>query len=1007
MKIYYIHSYRWCNVMNFPEQRCVFTLFVLIFIGAAFGDLGEGKSVWKKFNPLVPVDESQLFVYNTFPKDFLWGVGSSAFQTEGSWDRDGRGPSIWDNFTHNIGETTGTDTGDSYIFFEKDITALQELGVSYYQFSISWTRLFPDGIANNFNIEGLQYYNALISSLLDRKIMPVVTLYHWDLPLYIHEKYGGWKNESIIDLFNDYATFCFHMFGDRVKYWITIHNPFLIAWNGYYKGQHAPGERDDLTTVYNVAHHLIKAHAKVWHTYNDKFRPSQRGFISIVLGSHWIQPQVRGVNERQITEKCQQSINEMLGWFAQPIFGDGEYPNIFKNESFMKIPTLTPDEKNYVKGTADFFALSFGPNNFNKLQNAQGLQESHYIRPILNWIKLEYNSPRILIAENGWCTISYVSTVNTIAMYSMKLFISDVLQAMKYDGVDVFGYTAWSLLDGFEWELANTIRRGLFYIDFNSKEKDRLPKSTALFYKEIIRSNSIPQISYSKTSQGQFPCNFNWGVADSVLQAELRPSSPQFNDHNVYIWNITGDGMLHKVDGVYVKTRPAQCTDFSSIGKHLKLLKKMKVTHYKFALNWSLILPNGDLSVTNKEVLRYYRCMISELLLVNITSMVTLYHPTNLSLGLPVPLLKNGGWLNRSITHQFYAYANVCFQELGDLVKFWITLNEPNKMSLNTRNSNETYQMVHNMLIAHALAWHNYDKNYRPHQHGQVSLALYADWFEPANPFAKEDYKAAERRQEFDISWVADPVFKTGDYPKSMREYITSKYKRGVSESFLPQFTEDEKRLLKRTADFYALNHFTTRLVSHVYKTGSTQRDDSDSVLLKDMTWVTSPAGFSVVPWGIRKLLKWIKVNYGNKDIYLTASGVDDRNSTNDILRKYYLKKYVNEILTAFQNDHVNIKGYYAWKLSNTFIGFFLPPYAESKAKQSVEVYNKIISDNGFPAENSVNACHFPEQGSCSLFCEFLVEKKPLLFFGFCLLFALVLLVMIIHLHRKKKESPY
>nr|5WI9_A Chain A, Beta-klotho [Homo sapiens]5WI9_B Chain B, Beta-klotho [Homo sapiens] len=462
------------------------------------GFSGDGRAIWSKNPNFTPVNESQLFLYDTFPKNFFWGIGTGALQVEGSWKKDGKGPSIWDHFIHthlkNVSSTNGSS--DSYIFLEKDLSALDFIGVSFYQFSISWPRLFPDGIVTVANAKGLQYYSTLLDALVLRNIEPIVTLYHWDLPLALQEKYGGWKNDTIIDIFNDYATYCFQMFGDRVKYWITIHNPYLVAWHGYGTGMHAPGEKGNLAAVYTVGHNLIKAHSKVWHNYNTHFRPHQKGWLSITLGSHWIEPN-RSENTMDIF-KCQQSMVSVLGWFANPIHGDGDYPEGMRKKLFSVLPIFSEAEKHEMRGTADFFAFSFGPNNFKPLNTMakMGQNVSLNLREALNWIKLEYNNPRILIAENGWFTDSRVKTEDTTAIYMMKNFLSQVLQAIRLDEIRVFGYTAWSLLDGFEWQDAYTIRRGLFYVDFNSKQKERKPKSSAHYYKQIIRENGFENLYF-------------------------------------------------------------------------------------------------------------------------------------------------------------------------------------------------------------------------------------------------------------------------------------------------------------------------------------------------------------------------------------------------------------------------------------------------------------------------------------------------------------------------------
>ncbi|XP_053110130.1 LOW QUALITY PROTEIN: beta-klotho [Hemicordylus capensis] len=995
------------DTMFAPQLKRSVVLWALFFIWTATGLSKDGRMVWERDHSLSPVNESQLFLHDTFPTKFIWGVGTSAFQVEGTERNDGKGPSIWEHFnpSHSQADSRTDNSSDSYNFLQKDLSALDFLGVSSYQFSISWPRLFPTGMVTAVNEKGLRYYNHLLDALVLRQIEPVVTLYHWDLPLALQEKYGGWANESLIDVFNDYASFCFQAFGDRVKYWITIHNPYLIAWHGYSTGIHAPGEMEE-SAAYTVGHNLIKAHAKVWHNYDKHFRPHQKGFLSITLGSHWIEPN-RFNNQLDIT-KCQQSMQRVLGWFAKPIHGNGDYPEELKAELASILPNATQTERNYIKGTADFFAFSFGPHNFipTNTKFKMGQNFSLNLRGVLNWIKLEYDNPRILITENGWFSQSPVTSEDTTIIYMMKKFINKVLQAIKYDEIDVFGYTAWSLMDGFEWHHDYDIRRGLFYIDFNSKEKEWIPKSSAFYYKQIVKENGFPMKESIPILHGQFPCDFSWGMTESVIKAETVASSPQFCDPNLYLWNITGDGLFHQVKGVKLKTRPAQCTDFVSIKTQLELLSKIKITHYRFALSWSLLLPSGELSSINRQVLRYYRCVIREMLKLRVQPVITLYYPTHRSLGLPSPLLHNGGWLNQSTVQAFRNYAEICFQELGDLVQFWITINEPNRLSdIYSSSSKDTYQAAHNLLIAHALAWHVYDKQYRSFQHGLVSLSLHSDWAEPANPFVDTHRKAAERFLQFEVAWFSDPIFKTGDYPVAMREYINYKNSKGLSNSSLPYFTDEENKLVKGAADFYALNHFTTRYIMHESRNGSRYEFDQDVQFLQDRTCLSSPSRSAIVPWGLRKNLNWIKKHYGNIDIYVTASGIDDH-SNNDVLRKYYLEKYVQEALKAYHIDKVNVRGYFAFKLtdeqSKPRFGFFS---SEPKAKPSVQFYNQLISNSGFPLEPTNNVCGQPrEKATCTL-CLFLVQKKPLIFFGCCLFTTLILFLSIIIFHKRKRRK--
>ncbi len=195
-----------------------------------------------------------LLQTGVFPDGFLWGVGSAAFPTEGSWDADGKGESVWDRFTHHKDPSSG-----SYIQWEEDLKSVQYLGVNFYTFSLSWTRIFPNGNPKEIpNPAGVQHYRRLIRKLKELQVEPVVTLFHWDFPQVLQERFGGWLNRSMEDVFADYAAFCFRTFGAEVRYWITMHNPFLLAVQGYGTGAHAPGVTGDPADPFIAAHNLLR-----------------------------------------------------------------------------------------------------------------------------------------------------------------------------------------------------------------------------------------------------------------------------------------------------------------------------------------------------------------------------------------------------------------------------------------------------------------------------------------------------------------------------------------------------------------------------------------------------------------------------------------------------------------------------------------------------------------------------------------------------------------------------
>ncbi|MED6234924.1 hypothetical protein ATANTOWER_008341 [Ataeniobius toweri] len=1008
------------NLPSHPTRLLVSLLLSVFLWNWAACSSGDGRSIWERPKSS-PITKDQLFLQDTFPPGFLWGSGTSAFQTEGAWNQDGKGISIWDHFTHSsvsdrFQRETADVASDSYNCWEEDVEALGYLAVRSYSFSLSWPRLFPDGNATGEpNAAAVDHYSRLIEKLLEKKIEPIVTLYHWDLPQVFQDQYGGWKNDTLVEHFEQYAAFCFHTFGSRVKYWLTMHNPYLVAVQGYGKGMHAPGEIGGLYSSLTVAHNLIRAHAKAWQTYNTHFRPTQKGKVSIVLGSHWVEPH-RGQSKAATAALCQQSIEAVLGWFAEPIFGDGDYPVSLKTKHVALMPTFTPEEKLWVQRTADFFALSFGPDNIRLGQSLvhNGQRITPDLRSLLGWIKLEYGNPRILVAEGGWFSDASVGREDTVAIYLMKSFINQVLKAIKFDGVQVFGYSAWSLVDGFEWNYGYGIRRGLFYIDFNQPNRTRIPKTTAQYYKQIVTDNGFPSNATSIEVKAHFPCKFHWGVADSTLQVRFQPFSPQFSDSHVYSWNLTGDGSLRPIPGVKLNTRPAQCTDYLAIRSHLRLFASTGASHYRFALNWSLILPEGSRSSVNTEALRYYRCVLTELKKLNLQPMVIMYYPSHRApyLGLPGPLHASGGWMSYGTVEAFQEYAALCYQELGTWVQNWITINEPNRI-IDIYSNMERHQAAHNLLLAHAKAWRLHEREYFAEQRALVSLALHADWAKPANPFLESHTVAAERFLLFELGRFLDPLLGTinekkkgkGKYPHEMRVYLEERAKvYGLPKSPLPRFTNNERQELKGALSFIAVNHFTTRLVSPNPHTQDTLQKkpapDHDCLTLLDPTWPSSSQGQAVVPWGLRKVLKWVNQRYGRTlPIIVTASGIDDQASVEDNLRQYYLRSYLEEALKAYQVDGVNLQGFYMWKLQDRHapeFGLFTSTQHQSKAKASVALYREIIAHSGSYNSSSTQPCRFTEQQEKCPTCEWMFKNKPMVVFGGCLLITSAMLAALV-----------
>ncbi|XP_051239410.1 lactase-like b [Dicentrarchus labrax] len=505
--------------------RCAFSVchvFVLVLCLSSAEDFD-----WTK-------NDHSSFYYGTFPAGFSWGAGSSAYQTEGAWDKDGKGLSIWDVFSHKKGKIQRNETGDSscegYHKVKDDVSLMKELKLNHYRFSISWPRLIPTGIkSDHINEKGIQYYDELINHLLENQITPIVTLYHWDLPQVLQEKYGGWQNISMVNHFNEYANLCFERFGNRVKYWITFNNPWSVAVEGYETGEHAPGLKLRGTGAYRAAHHIIKAHAKVWHSYDTQWRGKQKGLVGISLSGDWGEP-VDISNQKDI-EAAERYVQFYVGWFATPIF-HGDYPQVMKDFIGRKsvqqglgtsrLPSFSPQEKSYIKGTCDFLGIGhFTTRYITQKNNPSGRSSSsNYFtdrdlaelvdprwpdpgsewlysvpwgfRRLLNFVKTQYGNPMVYVTENGvsekmLCT----ELCDDWRIQYYKDYINEMMKAIK-DGVNVKGYTAWSLLDKFEWDEGYSERFGLYYVDFRNKNKPRYPKASVQFYKRIISANGFP-----------------------------------------------------------------------------------------------------------------------------------------------------------------------------------------------------------------------------------------------------------------------------------------------------------------------------------------------------------------------------------------------------------------------------------------------------------------------------------------------------------------------------------
>jgi lactase-phlorizin hydrolase len=474
------------------------------------------------------------FLNDTFPAGFQWGAATASYQIEGGWDADGKGENVWDVWCHMGNHVRKNQTGDvacdSYHLYEQDIAMLRNIGVHFYRFSISWSRILPAGkLSGGINEAGVDYYNRLIDGLLAVGIQPMVTLYHWDLPQPLQEDGDGWLNEQIIQHFNDYASVCFQRFGDRVKMWLTFNEPNNVAWFGYGVGTMAPGLRSPDVGTYIVTHNILKAHAVAWHTYDQLYRPTQGGRISITLNSDWKEP--LDPNNATDVEAAERAMEFKLGWFANPIYVNGDYPEVMKQKVAEKslaegrnqsrLPEFTAEEKAQIVGTHDFFGLNhyttqlvrervfgtiwpswaFDRDVWEMIDPSWSHAGSNWLwvvpwglRKLLNWINGHYGNPEVYITENGYSDEDeyFGSLEDPTRIKYLQDYINNVLKAVKLDGCNVAGYTVWSLMDNFEWVSGYMETFGLYQVNFTDPARPRTPKASVSYYQQLIIDNGWP-----------------------------------------------------------------------------------------------------------------------------------------------------------------------------------------------------------------------------------------------------------------------------------------------------------------------------------------------------------------------------------------------------------------------------------------------------------------------------------------------------------------------------------
>ncbi len=447
-----------------------------------------------------------------FPKGFLWGAATSAYQIEGAWNEDGKGLSIWDTFCQRPGNIKNGDSGrvacDHYHRFREDVALMKELGLPAYRFSVSWPRILPEGIGQ-VNQKGIDFYSALIDELLKNDIEPVMTLYHWDLPEALQCK-GGWLNDDSSDWFAEYAQVIAQYFGDRVKKFITFNEPLCVIGRGYDWGNFAPGYRVSPRQLLRAAHNLLLAHGKAVTALRDGCSKDVKIGLTANFGSYYpVDPTSQADIEaaRTLTFQMTGTPSDWIGqaswWFDPIVFG--RYPELTLEQQ-RSLPTGWEKDLQIISAPTDFIGINLyhgRPTTVDasgvpvtkglgvgRLRTAPGWPITpEALGYACRFLYERYHMP-IYVTENGMACHDSVALDGKVHDPNRQEFLHRYLLSLKQTieaGTDVAGYFVWSLLDNFEWASGYNDRFGLIHIDYATQK--RTVKDSAFWYADVIRTN--------------------------------------------------------------------------------------------------------------------------------------------------------------------------------------------------------------------------------------------------------------------------------------------------------------------------------------------------------------------------------------------------------------------------------------------------------------------------------------------------------------------------------------
>ncbi len=442
-----------------------------------------------------------------FPKGFLWGSATASYQVEGAVHADGRGPTIWDTFSHTPGKVANGDTGDVaddfYHRYPEDIAMMKEMGLKSFRFSVAWSRVFPTGTGTP-NPKGLDFYNRLVDALLAAGIAPYCTLYHWDLPQTLGDQ-GGWQNRQTAVDFADYAGYVAKHLSDRVQHFMTLNEMQSFVDLGYGNGMHAPGLKLKGKDFAQVAHHAVLAHGLGVQAIRANAKPgTQVGLADNAVACTPVFDAPEHVKAARI------ALREENARFLTAVM-EGRYTDQYLQRMGADAPTHTDAEMRAIGSPLDFIGLNIYPASYVRADDSpkgyamvsepvtapRMASPWLYVGPeALYWVPRlateNWKPKAIYITENGASSDDHLTPSGQILDTDRTMFLRNYLghlQRACAEGVPVKGYFCWSLLDNYEWADGYGKRFGIVYVDF--KTQQRTPKLSAHFYKATIAKNAV------------------------------------------------------------------------------------------------------------------------------------------------------------------------------------------------------------------------------------------------------------------------------------------------------------------------------------------------------------------------------------------------------------------------------------------------------------------------------------------------------------------------------------